>query len=86
MLEQIGPGTPVIPGHGPLNDEAELRDYHDLLTDVRNRVQALIDKGRSFQEVLAAAPTSDYDTTARPKRSCGCSTATSPAASSNARV
>ncbi len=55
-------GTRVIPGHGRLCDEAEVVDYRNMITIVRDRVQAMIKKGMSLEQVKAARPTLDYDT------------------------
>jgi cyclase len=54
-------GTMVIPGHGRLCDEADVVEYRDMLTIVRDRVQAMIKKGATLEQVRAAKPTSDYD-------------------------
>jgi len=54
-------GTYVIPGHGRLSDEADVVEYRDMLTIVRDRVQDLIAKSRTLAEVKAAGPTRDYD-------------------------
>lgn len=54
-------GTVVIPGHGRLSDETEVANYRDMVTIVRDRVQALIDEGMTIEAVLAAGPTRDYD-------------------------
>jgi glyoxylase-like metal-dependent hydrolase (beta-lactamase superfamily II) len=54
-------GTYVIPGHGRLSDEADVVEYRDMLTIVRDRVQDLIGKGRTLAQVQAAGPTKDYD-------------------------
>jgi glyoxylase-like metal-dependent hydrolase (beta-lactamase superfamily II) len=54
-------GTYVIPGHGRLSDEADVVEYRDMITIVRDRVQDLIGKGMTLAEVKAAAPTRDYD-------------------------
>jgi glyoxylase-like metal-dependent hydrolase (beta-lactamase superfamily II) len=54
-------GTVVIPGHGRLADETDVVNYRDMLTIVRDRVQAMIDDGKTLTEVLAARPSSDYD-------------------------
>jgi glyoxylase-like metal-dependent hydrolase (beta-lactamase superfamily II) len=54
-------GTYVIPGHGRVSDEADVVEYRDMLTIVRDRVQDLIEKGRTLEEVKAARPTLDYD-------------------------
>ncbi len=60
-LERAGPDTRIIPGHGPLSNRAELGAYLSMLQTVRNRVQAMIDEGMSEDEVVEAAPTSDFD-------------------------
>ena len=54
-------GTVVVPGHGRLSDETDVVNYRDMVTIVRDRVQAMIDEGKSLEEVLAARPTQDYD-------------------------
>ena len=54
-------GTYVVPGHGRLSDEADVAEYRDMLTIVRDRIQDLVMKGRSLAEVKAAKPTLDYD-------------------------
>jgi cyclase len=54
-------GTVVIPGHGRLSDETEVANYRDMVTIVRDRVAAMVEGGMSFEQVLMAAPTSDYD-------------------------
>lgn len=53
--------TRVIPGHGPLVGRAELQAYHDMLVVVRQRLADLVRKGRSLEQVQAAAPTKEYD-------------------------
>lgn len=55
-------GTKVIPGHGRLCEEADVVEYRDMVTIIRDRVQALIDDGMSLEEVKAARPSLDYDT------------------------
>jgi glyoxylase-like metal-dependent hydrolase (beta-lactamase superfamily II) len=54
-------GTMVIPGHGRLCDEADVTEYRDMVTIVRDRVADLIQKGKSLREVQAARVTRDYD-------------------------
>jgi len=54
-------GTYVIPGRGRLCDEAEIVEYRDMVTIVRDRVQDLIKKGMTLDQVKAARPTRDYD-------------------------
>ena len=55
-------GTYVIPGHGRLCEEADVVEYRDMITIVRDRIQDLIKKGRTLDQIKAARPTLDYDT------------------------
>ena len=54
-------GTMVIPGHGRLCDESEVSDYRDMLTIIRDRVQDMLHKGKTLEEVKAARLSRDYD-------------------------
>ena len=54
-------GTMVVPGHGRLCDESEVMEYRDMLTIVRDRVKAMVEKGMTLDQVKAARPTFEYD-------------------------
>jgi cyclase len=54
-------GTYVIPGHGRLCDEADVVEYRDMATIIRDRIQDLVNKGMTLEQVRAAKPTRDYD-------------------------
>ena len=54
-------GTLVIPGHGHLCDQAEVVEYRDMVAIVRDRVQAMIKRGMTLEQVKAAKLTRDYD-------------------------
>src|SRR5215471_5356026 len=54
-------GTMVIPGHGRLTDSADVAYYRDMVTIIRDRVQDMIQKGMSLQQIKAAKPSKDYD-------------------------
>jgi glyoxylase-like metal-dependent hydrolase (beta-lactamase superfamily II) len=54
-------GTLVIPGHGRLSDSADVAYYRDMVTIIRDRVKAMIDKGMTLDQIKAAKPTADYD-------------------------
>ncbi len=54
-------GTLVIPGHGRLCDEADVVEYRDMVTIIRDRIQSMIDMGMTLRQVQAAQPTTDYD-------------------------
>jgi cyclase len=54
-------GTLIVPGHGRLCDSADVGYYRDMVTVIRDRVQDLIRKGMTLEQVKAAHPTFDYD-------------------------
>ena len=58
--EQEG-GTMVIPGHGRLCDVADVVFYQEMVTIIRDRVEDMIKKGMTLEQVKAAKPTRDYD-------------------------
>jgi glyoxylase-like metal-dependent hydrolase (beta-lactamase superfamily II) len=54
-------GTKVIPGHGRIADHAEVVYYRDMLTIVRDRMQDMIKRGMTLDQIKAARPTRDWD-------------------------
>jgi glyoxylase-like metal-dependent hydrolase (beta-lactamase superfamily II) len=54
-------GTYVIPGHGRICDEADVVEFRDMLVIVRDRIQDMIRKKMTLEQVKAARPTLDYD-------------------------
>jgi cyclase len=54
-------GTMVIPGHGRICDEADVIEYRDMVTIIRDRIWASMRKGQTLAEVKASRPTMDYD-------------------------
>ena len=54
-------GTMVIPGHGRLCDEADVVEYRDMMTIVRDRIRDMVKKDMTLEQVKAARPTRDYD-------------------------
>jgi glyoxylase-like metal-dependent hydrolase (beta-lactamase superfamily II) len=54
-------GTLVIPGQGRISDSADVAYYRDMVTIIRDRVQAMIEQGMTLEQVKAAGPTADYD-------------------------
>jgi cyclase len=53
-------GTQVIPGHGRVSEQAELVEYRDMVTIIRDGVQSLIKKGLTLEQIKAANPTQGY--------------------------
>jgi cyclase len=59
--EKTEGGTMIVPGHGRISDEADLVEYRDMVTIIRDRVQDLIKKGLTLDQVKARNPTMEYD-------------------------
>ena len=53
-------GTYVIPGHGRVYGQLDVVEYRDMVTIIRDRIQAMIAAGRTLDEVKAAEPTRGY--------------------------
>jgi cyclase len=53
-------GTLVVPGHGYVSDYAEVVEYRDMITVIKDTIQELIDKGMSLEQVKAANPAKGY--------------------------
>jgi glyoxylase-like metal-dependent hydrolase (beta-lactamase superfamily II) len=54
-------GTYVIPGHGRLTDEADVVDYRDMVTIIRDRLQDALKKNMSLAQVKAAGLVREYE-------------------------
>jgi glyoxylase-like metal-dependent hydrolase (beta-lactamase superfamily II) len=54
-------GTFVIPGHGRIADEADLVEYRDMNTIIRDRFEDAIKKRMTLEQVKAARLVRDYE-------------------------
>jgi glyoxylase-like metal-dependent hydrolase (beta-lactamase superfamily II) len=54
-------GTMIVPGHGRICDEADLALYQQMVTIVRDRLQDMIKRGMTLDQIKAAKPTQDFD-------------------------
>ena len=52
--------TFLVPGHGHVYDKLDLLEYRDAITVIRDRVQDLLDQGKTLAQVKAANPTLGY--------------------------
>jgi len=61
MPHPLKPGrTLIVPGHGRIADYAELVEYRDMLTVIRNIVADMVKNGRTLEQVKKANPTAGY--------------------------
>ena len=54
--------TLLVPGHGRIADHAEVVEYRDMVTVIRDRIQGMMNKGLTLDQVKAANPTVGYRT------------------------
>ena len=52
--------TYLVPGHGRIADHAEVVEYRDMVTVIRDRIQSMADKGMTLEQIKAANPTQGY--------------------------
>ena len=55
------PDTKIIPGHGETVDKAAVTAHKAMMTAVRDKVAGLVRQGKTQDEVIAAKPTSEFD-------------------------
>ncbi len=60
-LALAGPDTKIVPGHGVVSTRAEVQELLNLTLEVRDRIAPLVERGMSFEEIVAAQPTADLD-------------------------
>jgi cyclase len=60
LIDMADDETKLMPGHGPVASRADVQMDLDMLIDGESRVKALIDKGLSEEEIVAANPLSIY--------------------------
>jgi len=54
-------GTKMIPGHGRVAEETDVAEFRDMVVIVRDRVQELITKKMTLEQIKSARPSRDYD-------------------------
>jgi glyoxylase-like metal-dependent hydrolase (beta-lactamase superfamily II) len=54
-------GTYIIPGRGRLSDTADVASYRNTMVMIRDRIQDMVSKGMTLEQVKAARPTMDFD-------------------------
>ena len=54
-------GTLIVPGHGRLCDTGDVANYRNMVAIIRDRIQDMVRKGMTLEQVKAAKPTMDYD-------------------------
>ena len=61
ILSIVNDETIVVPGHGPISTTQDMQNYIDMLVVVRDRIQSLINQGKSLEEVLSSHPAKEWE-------------------------
>lgn len=60
-IGMAGPDTIIIPGHGEPSTRADVMEFRDMVLDVMNTVRPMVERGMTYEQVVAANPTANYD-------------------------
>jgi cyclase len=61
LYRMCGPNTKIIPGHGPVANREDVREYQEMLREVRKRVARAVDAGMTEEALVASHPLDDLD-------------------------
>jgi cyclase len=61
IIPMLNEETRIIPGHGPIGNLEDLRNYRSMLMLVSARMQALINEGKTREQAIALHPTTSFD-------------------------
>lgn len=54
-------GTRIIPGHGPVTDDRDLREWRSMLTTILERVRVAAARGASLEDIKRQRPAREWD-------------------------
>ena len=60
-LKAANDDTKIVVGHGPLAKKSDVAEFRTMLVTARDRIEKLINEGKSETEVVAAKPLADLD-------------------------
>ncbi|MCP4583986.1 MAG: MBL fold metallo-hydrolase [candidate division Zixibacteria bacterium] len=61
ILELADSETKLIPGHGSLSNTKEFKRHRNMMVTIRDRVKIQIDRGDSFEKIIATKPSGIFD-------------------------
>ena len=56
-----GSDTMIVPGHGVVSSREDVIEFRDMIIDVGAKVAALVAGGATYDDVVAAGPTAEYE-------------------------
>ena len=60
-LKVADDSTKIVVGHGPLAKKSDVAEFRAMLVTARERIEKLVNEGKSEAEVVAAKPLADLD-------------------------
>src|SRR5215472_16962637 len=60
-LKVANDDTKVVVGHGPLAKKSDVAEFHAMLVTARDRIEKLVNEGKSEADVIAMRPLKDLD-------------------------
>lgn len=60
-LGMLDAHTRIIPGHGPVADGQDLREWREMLATIHERVKKAVISGRNLEQIKAQRPTKEWD-------------------------
>lgn len=60
LAGMAGADTKIVPGHGVVSTRDDVIEFRDMVITVADRVNELVEQGRSYDEVAASDPTNEF--------------------------
>jgi cyclase len=61
LLKMVDAKTRLVPGLGPVQTKQDLQAQHDMVAAVGGRILDMLQQGKGYSEIVAAAPTKAFD-------------------------
>jgi cyclase len=61
ILDRTNSDTRIVPGNGPVQTRADVQALYDMCNTMRDRLTKLLKQGMGPKEMVAAAPSKDFD-------------------------
>jgi cyclase len=61
LLKMVDAKTRIVPGLGPVQSKQDLQAQRDMVATVGGRVLDMVQQGKGYSEIVAAAPTKEFD-------------------------
>ena len=62
IISMLNEDTKIVGGHSGISNQTKVKDYLNMLIDVKGVISNMIREGKSLDEIIQSKPTSKYDT------------------------